>query len=231
MPNSLNFHPDGTLFIVSGPSGAGKTTLISSVRSQLEPVGIRLYFSVSHTTRAPRAGELDTVNYHYVSRETFDAMADAGEFIECAEVHGNSYGTSRSEVSARLERGEDVILDIDYQGALQIAEDPRLGDKKRSSSIFIFPPSIVELRKRLESRGLNSDQEIEIRVGKALDEIKAGKQFYDYVIINDDLNVAVECLKASIIAKKLQTKTALAAIDEMAERFKEERNGRIAGGY
>jgi guanylate kinase len=228
MSNSLNFHSDGTLFIVSGPSGAGKTTLINSARAQLEPIGIRLYFSVSHTTRAPRSGEQAGVSYHYVSRETFDAMVDAGEFIESAEVHGNGYGTSKAEVLARLERGEDVILDIDYQGALQIAQDTQLGDKKRSSSIFIFPPSIDELRKRLESRGLNSVGEIEIRVGKALDEIKAGKQFYDYVIINDNLNVAVECLKAAIIAKKLQTKTALAAIDEMAERFKEERNGRIA---
>jgi guanylate kinase len=230
MSSSLNFHPDGTLFIVSGPSGAGKTTLINRVREMLEPLGIRLYFSVSHTTRPPRAGESDGVDYHYVTYDAFDRMRLAGEFIECAEVHGNCYGTSKQEVLTRLQRGEDVILDIDYQGAQQIAQDRELGDKKRSSSIFIFPPRIEELRKRLQGRGLNSEGEIDRRVGKALDEITAGKEFYEYVIINDDLNIATECLKAAIIAKKLQTKTALEAISAMAERFKEERDGRIAGG-
>ena len=226
---SLNFHPDGTLFIVSGPSGAGKTTLINNVRSHLEPLGISLHFSVSHTTRGRRRGEAEGVNYHYVDAGRFEAMAAAGEFLESAFVHEQRYGTSKLEVLTRLERGEDVILDIDYQGARQIADDPRL--KERSLSIFIFPPSITELERRLESRGLNTREEIDRRVAKAFDEIYAGKEFYNYIIINDDLNVATESLKAAIIAKKLQTKTALDAIQEMAERFKEERDGRIAGGH
>ncbi len=226
---SLNFHPDGTLFIVSGPSGAGKTTLINNVRSHLEPLGISLHFSVSHTTRGRRRGEAEGVNYHYVDAGRFQAMAAAGEFLESAFVHEQRYGTSKLEVLTRLERGEDVILDIDYQGARQIADDPGL--KERSLSIFIFPPSITELERRLESRGLNTREEIDRRVAKAFDEIYAGKEFYDYIIINDDLNVATESLKAAIIAKKLQTKTALDAIQEMAERFKEERDGRIAGGH
>lgn len=230
MSSSANFHPDGTLFIVSGPSGAGKTTLIDRVRQQLEPLGVSLHFSVSHTTRQARNGEIPGVSYHYVSVETFRQMVDGGEFIEHAEVHGNWYGTSKAEVLGRLERGEDVILDIDYQGALQIARDPRLGDKGRSSSIFIFPPRIEELEKRLQSRGLNTLAEITRRVEKALSEIDAGKEFYDYIIINDDLTIATECLKSAIVAKKLQTKTALEAIEAMAERFKEERNGRTAGG-
>src|SRR5436190_11274003 len=136
---SSNFHPDGTLFIVSGPSGAGKTTLINNVREQVEPLGISLYFSVSHTTRAPRTGETDGVNYHYVARETFDGMIAAGEFLEWADVHRHRYGTSRQEVVNRLNRGEDVILDIDYQGAKQIAEDAHLNE--RALNIFIFPPS------------------------------------------------------------------------------------------
>jgi guanylate kinase len=223
---SSNFHSDGTLFIVSGPSGAGKTTLINSVRDRLRPMGIELYFSVSHTTRAPRAGEVDGINYHYVTRDEFEAMAARGEFIEWAHVHANLYGTSRAEVIARLENGQDVILDIDYQGAKLIAEDSDL--EARSLSVFIFPPRLEVLAQRLRDRGLNTDGEIDIRLQKAIDEIDEGKEFYNYIIINDDLEVATECLKAAIIAKKLQTKTALEAIARMAERFKEEhRNGRI----
>ena len=224
---SSNFHPDGTLFIVSGPSGAGKTTLIGRVQSELKDLGIELYFSVSHTTRDPRAGEIAGINYHYVSQDMFQSMIAEGEFLEHAHVHAHWYGTSRLEVIGRLERGEDVILDIDYQGARQIAEDPDL--KPRSLSVFIFPPSLEELALRLRSRGLNTEEEIEIRMRKAIAEIDEGKGFYHYIIINDDLDVATECLKAAVIAKKLQTKTALEAIATMAERFKEEdRNGRTA---
>jgi guanylate kinase len=226
---SSNFHPDGTLFIVSGPSGAGKTTLINRVRSQLETIGITLYFSVSHTTRKPRAGEVEGKSYYFVSLEAFQAMIERGEFIEWAFVHEQRYGTSKMEVLNRLAHGEDVILDIDYQGARQISEDPDL--KERSLNVFIFPPSLDILERRLRDRGLNSDSEIETRLRKAIDEIDASKEFYQYIIINDDLEVATECLKAAIIAKKLQTKTALEAIDRMAERFKEEqRNGRTARG-
>jgi len=222
---SSNFHPDGTLFIISGPSGAGKTTLINQVREQLEPIGINLYFSVSHTTRAPRAGEIPGRSYHFVSRSEFEQMIERGEFIEYAFVHEQLYGTS-TEVLGRLRRGEDVILDIDYQGAAQIANDPEL--KTRSLNVFIFPPSFEHLEQRLRDRGLNSEDEIHTRLQKAIDEIDAGKEFYHYVIINDDLNVATECLKAAVIAKKLQTRTALEAIAKMAERLKEERDGRFA---
>ena len=225
---SSNFHSDGTLFIVSGPSGAGKTTLITNVRDQLMPLGIELYFSVSHTTRKPRAGEVAGLSYHYVETEEFDRMVERGEFLEWAHVHAHRYGTSRAEVLERLRAGQDVILDIDYQGAKQIARDPEL--KPRSLSVFIFPPSLDTLRVRLRDRGLNTDEEIDLRLRKAIDEIDEGKDFYDYIIINDNLGAATECLKAAIIAKKLQTKTALEAIAKMAERLKEEdRNGRTAG--
>ena len=226
---SSNFHPDGTLFIVSGPSGAGKTTLINRVRKQLDPIGIRLYFSVSHTTRAPRTGEEPGKSYHFVSRPEFEQMIGRGEFIEYAFVHEQLYGTSRSEVLSRLRNGEDVILDIDYQGARQIATDPELSP--RSLNVFIFPPSFEHLEQRLRDRGLNSEDEIHTRLQKAIDEINASKQFYHYVIINDDLTAATECLKATVIAKKLQTKTALEAIAKMAERLKEERDGRFARGH
>jgi guanylate kinase len=225
---SSNFHPDGTLFIVSGPSGAGKTTLINRVRQQLSPLGIELYFSVSHTTRRPRAGEVAGQSYHFVEAAEFERMIAAGEFLEWAHVHAHHYGTSRSEVSQRLRNGQDVILDIDYQGAKQIANDPEL--KPRSLSVFIFPPSLDILEVRLRERGLNTDEEIDLRLRKAIDEIDEGRDFYDYIIINDHLDVAAECLKAAVIAKKLQTKTALEAIAKMAERLKEEdRNGRTAG--
>lgn len=226
---SSNFHSDGTLFIVSGPSGAGKTTLIQRVRKQLEPIGITLYFSVSHTTRKPRAGEVEGKSYYFVGHDRFDGMVERGEFLEWAHVHEQRYGTSKAEVVARLNRGEDVILDIDYQGARQIAEDPWLSE--RSLNVFIFPPSFDALEQRLRERGLNTEEEIRTRLGKAIAEIDAYKDFYRYVIINDDLNVATECLKGAIIAKKLQTKTALEAISAMAERFKEEQNGRIARGH
>lgn len=223
-----NFHPDGTLFIVSGPSGAGKTTLINRVRELLEPLGITLYFSVSHTTRPRRGGEQNGVDYHFVSRQSFEDMIAAGEFLEWAHVHEQLYGTSKGEVQSRLNLGEDVILDIDYQGAKQIAADQKLNE--RSLSVFIFPPSIADLEERLKGRGLNTPKEIRTRVAKAIREIDEGKEFYDYIIINDDLTVATESLKAAIIAEKLTTKTALAAIQEMAGRFREERDGRIARG-
>jgi len=227
---SSNFHADGTLFIVSGPSGAGKTTLINKVREQLRPLNLELYFSVSHTTRRPRQGEVEGKAYYFVTNETFRRMIDNGEFLEWAHVHEQLYGTSKMEVLSRLRRGEDVILDIDYQGARQIANDVELSE--RSLNVFIFPPSLDILEQRLRDRGLNSDQEIETRLRKAIDEIDAGKEFYHYVIINDDLAVATECLEAAIIAKKLQTKTALEAINRMAERFKEEQhNGRTARGH
>lgn len=226
---SSNFHPDGTLFIVSGPSGAGKTTLINRVRDQLSPIGINLYFSVSHTTRSRREGEFEGRSYYFVSDADFAQMVERREFLEHAHVHAHQYGTSKAEVITRLNRGEDVILDIDYQGASQIAGDPDL--KSRSLNVFIFPPSIEALERRLHDRGLNTDAEIELRLQKALDEIDAGKEFYEYIIINDDLDEAAECLKAAIIAKKLQTKTALESIQRMAERFREERNGRIARGH
>jgi guanylate kinase len=222
---SSNFHSDGTLFIISGPSGAGKTTLINEARKQLEPLGISLYFSVSHTTRQPRTGEEEGKNYYFVSDEQFTSMVEGGKFLEWAHVHEQRYGTSRAEVVERLKNGQDVILDIDYQGAKQIAADRDL--KKRKLNVFIFPPSFDALEQRLKDRGLNTEHEIETRLRKAIDEIDASKRFYDYVIINDNLKVATECLKAAIIAKKLQTKTALESIARMAERFKEERDGRF----
>ncbi|HXI12443.1 MAG TPA: guanylate kinase [Thermoanaerobaculia bacterium] len=223
---TLNFHPDGTLFIVSGPSGAGKSTLIQRVKKALDPLGVRLHFSVSHTTRSIRAGEQEGVDYHYVTEAAFEAMAVAGEFLEWARVHGNLYGTSIHEVRTRLDRGEDVILDIDVQGARQIAANDAL--RPHSLSLFLFPPSFEELARRLKGRALNSSKDIEMRLQKALSEIEHGSNFYDYVVINDDVDIATECLKAAIVARKLTSKSALQALQQMARRFKGETNGSTA---
>lgn len=228
MSNSHNFHPDGTLFIVSGPSGAGKTTLINHAIAQLEPIGIRLYFSVSHTTRAPRSGERDGREYYFVTRAEFEQMIDRREFIEYAHVHGNLYGTSKREVQARLDRGEDVILDIDVQGARQIDDTPEL--ESRSVSIFVFPPSFEALEARLRARNMNTEAEVNLRLDKAAAEIDEGLNFYDYIIINDDRDAATECLKAAIVSRKITTNTAKSALQAMARQFKEERIGRTTSG-
>lgn len=224
--DSRNFHPDGTLFIVSGPSGVGKTSLITRARHDLERVGVRLHFSVSHTTRAMRAGESDGRDYHFVTPDAFRQMVDAGEFIEWAHVHDRMYGTSKKEVQTRLDRGEDVILDIDVQGARQIAENPRLRD--HSLSVFLFAPSFSELQRRLEARGSNTREEIQKRLEKAEKEILTGLPSYDYVLINDDFEIAVESLKAVIVARKLKSKSAMETLMQMARRFKEERSGSFA---
>lgn len=221
--SNVERHPDGILFIVSGPSGAGKTSLIEHVRVTTRVCGVNLHFSVSHTTRLPRPNESDGQQYHFVDDDTFSGMVERGEFLEWANVHGKRYGTARSEVQGRLSNGEDVILDIDVQGARIIAEDALL--LPHSLSVFVFPPSFEELEGRLKKRGLNSEAEIEMRLNKALHEIEHGLEFYDYVIINDDFEVAAKSLEAAIIARKLRGASIAGQLREMAERFR-----RVHGG-
>ena len=182
----------GELFIISAPSGAGKTTLLKKVMASLPG----LAFSVSHTTRAPRAGEENGVDYHFVGRETFQAMRDSGEFLEWAEVHGNFYGTSRQAVEAGLAQGIDVVLDIDVQGAQQIWEGI-----DGCCSIFIAPPSMAELRRRLTGRGTDTSEAIDLRIKNAQQEMAALDR-YEYLIVNDDLDTAAEVLRSVIIAQR-----------------------------
>jgi guanylate kinase len=224
--HSINIRPSGTLVIVSGPSGAGKTTLVKGVCQYFEALGNRLHFSVSHTTRERREGEADGVDYHFVPKDRFLHMANHGEFIEWAHVHGHMYGTSVEEVRSRLKQGQDVILDIDVQGARQISGNKDL--QPHEVSVFVFTSSFEELEARLRKRSLNTEEQIQMRLAEARREIEHGINFYDYVIINDVVETATDCLKAAVIAKKLKSSGAKNTIRELAHQFSEGENGQIA---
>ena len=183
----------GQLFILSAPSGAGKTTLLKKV---MKEVG-KLAFSVSHTTRLPRAGETDGVDYHFVSVAEFKAMREQNLFLEWAEVHGNFYGTSRPAVLAQLKQGFDIILDIDVQGAAIIAADTSVP----AVSVFVAPPSLDELEKRLRGRGTDSEETIMVRLGNAAKEMSCAGE-YTYLVINDNIDAAAATLQAVLIAER-----------------------------
>lgn len=183
----------GTLFVISAPSGAGKTSLVAALLQQLGNITV----SVSHTTRVPRPGEVDGVDYHFTDSVTFNDSRRAGEFLEWAEVHGNFYGTSKRWVDDTLAGGCDVILEIDYQGAEQIRQL-----YPAAVSIFILPPSLAALRQRLDQRGQDSVQVIEARVAAAQDEIRHYGAA-DYLVINDQFEQALAELGAIVCAQRL----------------------------
>ena len=181
----------GSLFVITAPSGAGKTSLINALLED-DP---RLKLSVSYTTRAPRPGERDGREYHFVDEPTFLAMRSRGEFLENAEVHGYRYGTSKRVISEALGRGEDLVLEIDWQGARQVrALYPDC------VGIFILPPSVAELERRMRARGQDSEQVIRRRLENARDELTHAGEF-KYAIINKDFNTAKDEL-AEIIRKE-----------------------------
>lgn len=184
----------GTLFIVSAPSGAGKTSLVRAVIEQDASYAL----SISYTTRPSRPGERDGVDYHFVGRDEFVAMLDAGAFLEHAEVFGNYYGTARAEVAAQLERGSDVIVEIDWQGAQQIRRS-----FPGSVGIFILPPSRAILRERLQARKQDDGNVIERRMQAAADEISHYSE-YDFVVINDRFEAALADLRAIMRAARLR---------------------------
>ena len=171
----------GQLILVSAPSGAGKTSLVSAALES----DAQLVVAVSHTTREPRVGEQDGVNYHFVDHDKFSQMITGEEFLEHAEVFDNRYGTSSSEVAGKRENGQDVILEIDWQGATQIRA--LIPD---AVSIFILPPSIEALENRLVSRGQNTDENIQRRLSEASLEMASAVDF-DYLIVNGDFDVAL----------------------------------------
>ncbi len=184
----------GNLFVVAAPSGSGKSSLVKA----LMEVDAGVAPSVSHTTRAPRGQEKDGREYFFVDRATFDRMIEAGDFFEWAQVHGNRYGTSRQAIAARMQAGGDVVLEIDWQGALQIR---RLFAS--AILIFVLPPSWDELRARLQRRGEDSDEVIELRLANAREELAQVKHF-DYVIINEVFERALFDLKAIVHAQRLR---------------------------
>lgn len=178
----------GSLYIISAPSGAGKSSLVRSLLT--EDRNIRL--SVSHTTRPPRSGETDGQDYHFISTDTFLAMKDQGDFLEHAHVHGNWYGTSRLWIAQQMAADQDVLLEIDWQGAKQVMK--MLPD---TVSVFILPPSMAELEKRLRGRGTDSEEVISRRLAAAGQEL-AQAPSYDFVVVNDDFKTALEELKSVI---------------------------------
>jgi len=197
------------LFIVSSPSGAGKTTLCRGLIDTTE----RLGFSVSHTTRPPRAGETDGSDYHFVSPEAFDRMIAGGEFLEWARVHGNHYGTARSEVASASASGVDLLCDVDYQGARQIKE--RYPD---AVGIFILPPSVEELRRRLEQRGTDSPEQRKIRFQNARVELEQFGSF-DYLVTNDDLQTALDNLRSIVKAERCRRVRQPALAERLLKEF------------
>ena len=183
------------LVVLSAPSGCGKTTIVRRVMADLPG----LEFSVSHTTRAPRPGEVDGRDYHFVDRQAFLAIRDRepSGFLEWAEVHGNLYGTALESVRAQRAAGQDVLLDIDVQGARQVraVTDP--------VTVFIAPPSLAELERRLRGRGSEDSETIALRLANAEREMRAVDE-YDYLLVNDDLDEAVDSLRALLIAERLR---------------------------
>ncbi len=175
----------GRLFVLSGPSGAGKGTVRKEVFRRVEG----LFFSISCTTRSPRPGEVDGVDYRFISREDFVRRIEAGEFLEWAEVHGNLYGTLWSDVENTLSSGRDVVLEIDVKGAFQVMKRC-----KDTVSIFLAPPSTEELERRLKNRGSEDEVTIALRLKNALSEMAEADK-YDHLVVNDDLEHAVEDLE------------------------------------
>lgn len=204
----------GELFLLSAPSGAGKTTLIRHLVEALSASGDpEPLFSVSHTTRRPRQGEVDGRDYHFVAIETFQRMIAEDRFLEWAEVHGNYYGTAAAAVEPHLERGVDVLVDLDVQGAERL-----MHRFPAAHSIFILPPSHRDLVDRLEGRRLDGAAEIARRLAVSLWEIKRYDQ-YQYVIINDDAGRASRALEAIVVEKRQRRARMQKRIDAILADF------------
>ena len=199
----------GTLFIISAPSGAGKTSLVKALRETTEGLAV----SVSHTTRNQRSGEVDGKDYFFVDHDEFQDMVDRGDFLEHARVFDNYYGTSKAGVEANLQNGHDVILEIDWQGARQVR-----GLMPQSQSIFILPPSLGALESRLRGRGQDADQVIQRRMKDAIAEMSHYGEF-DYLIVNDVFSKALSDLQSVVISSRMkvfnQSRTHSALIEAL----------------
>jgi guanylate kinase len=187
----------GGLFVVSAPSGGGKTSLTRASVDALAKAGIPAEISVSYTTRPPRPGEQNGVHYHFVERAAFEAMIERGEFLEHAEIYGQHYGTARARTEQRLATGRDVILDIDWQGARQIRQHI-----PTAIGIYILPPSMAKLEQRLRSRKQDSEDAIRQRLDLARQEM-SHYEYYDYLIVNKDFEQAMGELVSVFVARRL----------------------------
>lgn len=196
---------EGTLYIFSAPSGAGKSSLATALVDSSSDIVV----SVSHTTRKARPGEQEGVHYHFVDKDDFEAKIATGDFLEHAQVFDNYYGTSRSAVEARLNEGKNVILDIDWQGARAIRKQI-----KNSVSIFILPPSRIELEKRLKVRGQDSEETISRRMHDAISEMNHYSEF-DHVVVNDDFEAALDDLRVIIAGSPGKTRPMNVDIDDL----------------
>lgn len=204
----------GNLYVLSAPSGAGKTTLIQALLASELGRRDEVVFSVSHTTRAPRPSERDGVDYHFVDRAEFERRIEDGGFLEWAEVYGNLYGTSRDAVEPQLRDGVDVVLDVDVQGAAAVQTAyPEV------VSVLVLPPSYAVLERRLRQRGLDGDRAIDRRLAASLREIER-YELYDYVIVNDDAERAGTALVAVVVAERHRLTRMRRRVDRIVTDFR-----------
>ncbi|MGB5809187.1 MAG: guanylate kinase [Polyangiales bacterium] len=209
MSASASPNPDLILLVISSPSGAGKTTLTHRLLQEFP----ELRFSVSHTTRQPRANEVDGQDYHFVEESGFRELIDEGSFAEWAEVHGNLYGTSVEEIErARADGKHGLLFDVDYQGARQIKEK-----FPEAVGVFILPPSMEELRRRLDGRGSDDEESRRRRFRKAREEIEH-YPFFDYMIVNDELQQALADLRGIVLAERCRQSRVAAKAEALLER-------------
>jgi guanylate kinase len=195
----------GRIFVVSGPSGSGKSTLIREVRQKVPDLG----YSISHTSRPPRGKEKNGLEYHFVTKENFQKMIDHGDFVEWAEVYQDFYGTSVSSLKSQITLGLDVIMDIDAQGARNIKDH-----FKDAILIYVLPPSLETLEKRLRERGTDDEKAIRTRLKKAAKEIKNCVS-YDYILFNDKLDQAVDEMKSILIAGRCRKSVRLTKVQTL----------------
>jgi len=196
---------NGQILVITAPSGTGKTTIIDIVRKNIGGVG----YSISHTTRRPRQGEVNGQHYYFVDRREFEKMIEADEFVEWAVVYDQLYGTSIPSISRELSLDKDLLMDVDIQGAREIRR--RFPE---SLSIFILPPSMDILKERLKGRSTNEEVDIDLRMKKALGEIQQCRD-YDFIIVNDDLNQAARQIEAIIIAQRAHRKRRLPLVQKI----------------
>jgi len=209
LPQNINRR--GVMLVLSSPSGAGKTTIARRLMEEDNGISV----SISATTRAKREGELDGVHYHFVSREKFEEMIENEEFLEHATVFGNLYGTPREPIETALDNGQDILFDIDWQGTQQL----KAVVEGELVSIFILPPSLEELKERLQARGQDSDEEIAFRMSRAMDEISHYGE-YHYALINYDIDDSLKRVRSILEAERMKRRRLL-GLSDFVRKFTE----------